>query len=95
MSLCVVGDFAWDVLIRTNNEVLKGGDSFGEVMLTPGGSVTAASSKPLARAAASDASRPGANTVGESVPRSSVVPVNIGGRGSRVTTSTFSTTQSN
>ncbi|MEY3615382.1 MAG: hypothetical protein RLZZ518_383 [Actinomycetota bacterium] len=38
MSLCVVGDFAWDVLIRTNNEVLKGGDSFGEVMLVPGGS---------------------------------------------------------
>ena len=38
MSLCVVGDFAWDVLIRTNNEVLKGGDSFGEVLLTPGGS---------------------------------------------------------
>ena len=38
MRLCVVGDFAWDVLIRTNNEVLKGGDSFGEVMLTPGGS---------------------------------------------------------
>lgn len=38
MSLCVVGDFAWDVLIRTNNDVLKGGDSFGEVMLTPGGS---------------------------------------------------------
>jgi ribokinase len=38
VSLCVVGDFAWDVLIRTNNEVLKGGDSFGEVMLTPGGS---------------------------------------------------------
>ena len=38
MTLCVVGDFAWDVLIRTNNEVLKGGDSFGEVLLTPGGS---------------------------------------------------------
>jgi ribokinase len=38
VSLCVVGDFAWDVLIRTNNEVLKGGDSFGEVMLVPGGS---------------------------------------------------------
>ncbi len=37
-SLCVVGDFAWDVLIRTNNSLLKGGDSFGEVMLTPGGS---------------------------------------------------------
>jgi sugar/nucleoside kinase (ribokinase family) len=36
--LCVVGDFAWDVLIRTNNEVLKGGDSFGEVLLHPGGS---------------------------------------------------------
>ena len=38
MSVCVVGDFAWDVLIRTNNDLLKGGDSFGEVMLTPGGS---------------------------------------------------------
>lgn len=38
MGLCVVGDFAWDVLIRTNNQLLKGGDSFGEVMLTPGGS---------------------------------------------------------
>ena len=37
-SLCVIGDFAWDVLIRTNNDLLKGGDSFGEVMLTPGGS---------------------------------------------------------
>ena len=37
-SLCVIGDFAWDVLIRTNNNLLKGGDSFGEVMLTPGGS---------------------------------------------------------
>ena len=37
-TLCVVGDFAWDVLIRTNNNLLKGGDSFGEVMLTPGGS---------------------------------------------------------
>ena len=36
--MCVVGDFAWDVLIRTNNEVLKGGDSFGEVLLHPGGS---------------------------------------------------------
>ena len=37
-SLCVIGDFAWDVLIRTNSELLKGGDTFGEVMLTPGGS---------------------------------------------------------
>ena len=36
--LCVLGDFAWDVLIRTNNELLRGGDTFGEVMLTPGGS---------------------------------------------------------
>ena len=36
--LCVLGDFAWDVLIRTNTELLKGGDTFGEVMLTPGGS---------------------------------------------------------
>jgi ribokinase len=34
----VLGDFAWDVLIRTNTELLKGGDTFGEVMLTPGGS---------------------------------------------------------
>lgn len=36
--LVVLGDFAWDVLIRTNSELLKGGDTFGEVMLTPGGS---------------------------------------------------------
>ena len=36
--LCVLGDFAWDVLIRTNSELLHGGDTFGEVMLTPGGS---------------------------------------------------------
>jgi ribokinase len=36
--LCVIGDFAWDVLIRTNSDLLRGGDSFGEVMLTPGGS---------------------------------------------------------
>jgi ribokinase len=34
----VIGDFAWDVLIRTNSELLRGGDTFGEVMLTPGGS---------------------------------------------------------
>jgi ribokinase len=37
-SLCVIGDFAWDVLIRANSELLRGGDTFGEVMLTPGGS---------------------------------------------------------
>lgn len=36
--LCVIGDFAWDVLIRTNTQLLHGGDTFGEVMLTPGGS---------------------------------------------------------
>ena len=36
--LCVIGDFAWDVLIRTNSQLLTGGDTFGEVMLTPGGS---------------------------------------------------------
>ena len=37
-SMCVLGDFAWDVLIQTNTELKKGGDTFGEVMLTPGGS---------------------------------------------------------
>jgi ribokinase len=36
--LCVIGDFAWDVLIRTNTALMHGGDTFGEVMLTPGGS---------------------------------------------------------
>ncbi|MEO7370034.1 MAG: carbohydrate kinase family protein [Ilumatobacteraceae bacterium] len=36
--LCVIGDFAWDVLIRTNSKLLTGGDTFGEVMLSPGGS---------------------------------------------------------
>ena len=36
--LLVLGDFAWDVLIRTNAELLRGGDAYGEVMLTPGGS---------------------------------------------------------
>ena len=24
--LCVIGDFAWDVLIRTNSDLLTGGD---------------------------------------------------------------------
>jgi ribokinase len=38
LPLLVLGDFAWDVLIRTNTELLKGGDTYGEVMLTPGGS---------------------------------------------------------
>ncbi len=36
-ELCAIGDFAWDVLIRTNTELLQGGDTFGEVMLLPGG----------------------------------------------------------
>ena len=36
--LVVIGDFAWDVLIRTNAELLRGGDTFGEVALLPGGS---------------------------------------------------------
>lgn len=36
--LCVLGDFAWDVLIRTNSELQRGGDTFGEVGLMPGGS---------------------------------------------------------
>lgn len=38
IDLCVIGDFAWDVLIRTNSELLTGGDTFGEVVLMPGGS---------------------------------------------------------
>jgi ribokinase len=38
IDLCVLGDFAWDVLIRTNTELLRGGDTFGEVALLPGGS---------------------------------------------------------
>ena len=37
-GLVVLGDFAWDVLIRANSELMSGGDTFGEVMLTPGGS---------------------------------------------------------
>jgi len=37
-SICVLGDYAWDVLIRTNSELLRGGDTFGEVVLLPGGS---------------------------------------------------------
>ncbi|HEX7004944.1 MAG TPA: carbohydrate kinase family protein [Trueperaceae bacterium] len=36
--LVVLGDYAWDVLIRTNTRLLEGGDTYGEVMLTPGGS---------------------------------------------------------
>lgn len=36
--LVVLGDYAWDVLIRTNTRLLAGGDTYGEVLLTPGGS---------------------------------------------------------
>lgn len=36
--LTVLGDLAWDVLIRTNSALLTGGDTFGEVVLAPGGS---------------------------------------------------------
>lgn len=36
--LVVVGDYAWDVLIRTRSQLLQGGDLFGEVQLAPGGS---------------------------------------------------------
>ncbi len=37
-GLWVVGDFAWDVLIRTNAPLQTGGDTYGEVNLAPGGS---------------------------------------------------------
>lgn len=37
-ALTVVGDYAWDVLIRTNSPLQTGGDVFGEVQLAPGGS---------------------------------------------------------
>jgi ribokinase len=36
--LTVLGDYAWDVLIHTSTELLQGGDTYGDVMLTPGGS---------------------------------------------------------
>lgn len=36
-DLWVVGDYAWDVLIRTNTELLAGGDTYGEVSLASGG----------------------------------------------------------
>jgi sugar/nucleoside kinase (ribokinase family) len=38
IPLWVVGDYAWDVLIRTNTELQTGGDTYGEVNLAPGGS---------------------------------------------------------
>ncbi|MEM7286416.1 MAG: carbohydrate kinase family protein [Actinomycetota bacterium] len=36
--LCAVGDFAWDVLIRSEGRLRRGGDTFGSVALLPGGS---------------------------------------------------------
>ncbi len=36
--LVMVGDYAWDVMIRTNTALYTGGDTFGEVQLAPGGS---------------------------------------------------------
>jgi ribokinase len=36
--LTMVGDYAWDVMIRTNTALLTGGDTFGEVQLAAGGS---------------------------------------------------------
>ena len=36
--LVVVGDVVWDVLIRTNAKLQRGGDTYGEVELAPGGS---------------------------------------------------------
>lgn len=33
-----MGDYAWDVLIQANTELLAGGDIYGEVQLAPGGS---------------------------------------------------------
>lgn len=38
MPLMVIGDFAWDVLIRTNSKLFPGGDVFGEISFSPGGS---------------------------------------------------------
>ncbi len=37
-KLVVLGDYAWDVLIRTDRDLLRGGDTLGEVTLSPGGS---------------------------------------------------------
>lgn len=37
-DVCVLGDFAWDVLIKSDTELRRGGDTFGDVRLTPGGS---------------------------------------------------------
>lgn len=38
IPLMVLGDFAWDVLIRTDSRLSPGGDVFGEITFAPGGS---------------------------------------------------------
>ena len=38
MQLTVLGDYNWDIIIRAKKELLSGGDTFGDVLLTPGGS---------------------------------------------------------
>ncbi len=38
MQLTVLGDFNWDIIIRSKKELLNGGDTFGDVLLAPGGS---------------------------------------------------------
>jgi ribokinase len=38
IPLMVIGDFAWDVLVRTNSKLLSGGDAYGEISFSPGGS---------------------------------------------------------
>jgi ribokinase len=38
IDLCCVGDYCWDVLVSTPNELPRGGDTFGTVDLHPGGS---------------------------------------------------------
>ncbi len=38
LPLVVIGDYVWDVMIRGNTQLLAGGDIFGEVQLSPGGS---------------------------------------------------------
>lgn len=37
IPLSVLGDFAWDVLVRPNSPLLPGGDVFGEITIAPGG----------------------------------------------------------
>ncbi|MCK5058034.1 MAG: sugar kinase [Candidatus Aminicenantes bacterium] len=37
IPLTVLGDVAWDVLVRPNSPLLPGGDVFGEITIAPGG----------------------------------------------------------